>query len=377
LTRRDTFHKIRTGQPDPKFSARSKEAERMSAGFFTIDWRDGAVVMLDQRRLPGEEIYNQYRSVTEVAEAIRSMVIRGAPAIGCAVALGVALAADRAASGGRAAVEAAVAEATEILAATRPTAVNLFWALDRVRALVARRDDLSGADLAASLLEEALRLIAEDVEANRAIGRFCAELIPPRSTVLTHCNAGALATGGYGTALGVIRALHDAGKHVRVLADETRPLLQGARLTAWELRRDGIDVTVIPDSAVGSIMRRGEIDAAVVGADRIAANGDVANKIGTYSVAVMCVHHGVPMYVAAPTSTIDLATPDGDGIPIEDRSADEVTTIGGTRFVPEGVPVYNRAFDVTPASLVDAIITEKGIARAPYASSLARLCSPA
>lgn len=346
----------------------------MANEFFTIDWRDEAVVMLDQRLLPEQEIYNEYRSVPEVAEAICTMVIRGAPAIGCAAALGITLAAHNAAGGDRSAVDAAIAEATEILAGTRPTAVNLFWALDRMKATAAGVPDATGAELAQVLRDEALLIIKEDIEANRSMGHHGAKLIPPKSTVLTHCNAGALATGGYGTALGVIRAMREQGKEVRVIADETRPLLQGARLTAWELQRDGIDVTVVTDSMAGYLMSKGEIDAAVVGTDRTAANGDVANKIGTYSVAVLCREHGVPFYVAAPTSTVDLDTPTGEQIPIEERDPAEVTTIGGTRFVPEGVPAYSFAFDVTPARLVDAIITENGVARAPYEQSLAKLC---
>ncbi len=346
----------------------------MGKEFFTIDWRDRAVVMLDQRLLPEKEIYNEYRSVPEVADAICTMVIRGAPAIGCAAAFGIALAADKAAENGRAAVEAAITEATEILAGTRPTAVNLFWALDRMKATAVEHPEASGSELAKVLLDEALLVVKEDIEANRAMGHFGAELIPRKSTVLTHCNAGALATGGYGTALGVIRAMKEQGKEVRVYADETRPLLQGARLTAWELQRDGIEVTVCTDSMAGYLMSKGEIDAAVVGTDRTAANGDVANKIGTYSVAVLCREHGVPFYVAAPTSTIDLDTPTGEQIPIEQRDPEEVTIIGGTRFVPEGVPVHSPAFDVTPARLVSAIITENGVARAPYVQSLAKVC---
>jgi methylthioribose-1-phosphate isomerase len=306
------------------------------------------------------------------------MVIRGAPAIGCAAALGVALAADRAAAQGPDAVVHAVREAAELLATTRPTAVNLFWALERMRSktAAARASSDSGRALARALLDEARRIIDEDVASNRALGRYGAELLPATGTVLTHCNAGALATGGYGTALGVIRAAVEQGKRIAVLADETRPWLQGARLTAWELHRDGIDVTVITESMAGALMRGGRVDAAVVGADRIAANGDVANKIGTYTVAVLCRHHHVPFYVAAPTSTIDLATPTGEEIPIEERPHEEVAIIGGTRFVPEGVPVRNIAFDVTPAELVDAIVTERGVARAPYRESLAALVAP-
>ena len=344
----------------------------------TVEWRDGAVVMIDQRLLPGAEVFVSCGTASQVADAIRTMVIRGAPAIGCAAALGVALAADSAADHGADAVVRAAEGAAELLATTRPTAVNLFWALERMRAKAVELGPVSpsGRALASALLDEARRIVDEDVAANRAMGRLGAALLPSTATVLTHCNAGALATGGYGTALGVIRAAVEQGKRIAVLADETRPRLQGARLTAWELQRDGIDVTVITDSMAGALMRLGRIDAAVVGADRIAANGDVANKIGTYTVAVLCRHHGVPFYVAAPTSTIDLATPTGDEIPIEERPHEEVTIIGGTRFVPEGVPVRNMAFDVTPAGLIDAIVTERGVARAPYQEALAAIAAP-
>ena len=330
----------------------------ITESFAAIDWRDGAVVMLDQRRLPNEEVYNEYRSVEEVAEAIRNMVIRGAPAIGCAAALGIALTASQTAEQGPEAVRRAVDEAATVLAGARPTAVNLFWALERMQACVDSSQGADGPALARRLLAEALAIRDEDAAANRAMGRFGAALLPAKATILTHCNTGTLATGGYGTALGVIRAAVELGKEIRVYADETRPWLQGARLTAWELHRDGIDVTLITDSTAGALMNAGEIDAAIVGSDRIAANGDVANKIGTYSVAVLCRHHGVPFYVAAPTSTIDPRTPTGGGIPIEERPALEVTTIGDRCFAPAGVAVRNIAFDVTPASLVTAIVTD-------------------
>jgi len=344
-------------------------------GFDTIDWRNGKVVMLDQRRLPVAETYMECESVAEVADAIRTMVIRGAPAIGCAAALGVALAAHGARAAGRDAVRRAAVDAARELAETRPTAVNLFWALERMKtALESAAPQTAAADLAARLLEEALRIRDEDIAANRRMGQLGAGLLPATCAVLTHCNAGALATGGYGTALGVIRAAVEQGKTVTVFADETRPLLQGARLTAWELGRDGIDVTVIPDGAAATLMRQGRIDLAVVGADRIARNGDVANKIGTYSVAVLCASHGLPFYVAAPTSTLDLAAASGEQIPIEERGRDEVTTVGGALLVPPEARVLNPAFDVTPARLVTAIITERGVARPPYGESLAALC---
>lgn len=342
-----------------------------------IEWRDGAVVMLDQRLLPREEKFNNYKTASEIAEAIRVMVIRGAPAIGCAAAFGVVLDARAAAPKGRDALRQAVREASDILATSRPTAVNLVWALERMSAhldtIETDRPDASPKAIAEALLDEARRIVDEDIAANRKMGLYGAKLIPHKATILTHCNTGALATGGYGTALGVIRAAHEEGKRVRVLADETRPWLQGARLTSWELDRDGIDVTVITDSMAGELMRQGHIDAAIVGSDRIAANGDVANKIGTYTVAVLCRHHGIPFYVAAPLSTVDLSTPSGDTIPIEERPHEEVAIIGGTRFVPEGVPVRNIAFDITPAELVTAIITERGVARQPYESSLSEL----
>jgi methylthioribose-1-phosphate isomerase len=342
-----------------------------------LAWSDGAVVMLDQRVLPETEHYNTYTTVEEVAEAIRTMVIRGAPAIGCAAALGVTLAARSVVNESVEAVDRAARDAAALLAKTRPTAVNLSWALERMLTrldlLAHDADEITAQQLVDRLLAEATCIIDEDVEANRQMGRFGAELLPPKATVLTHCNTGALATGGYGTALGVIRAAVESGKTIRVYADETRPWLQGARLTAWELDRDGIDVTVITDSTAGALMSQGQIDAAIVGSDRIAANGDVANKIGTYTVAVLCRHHGIPFYVAAPMSTVDLSTPSGEHIPIEERPHEEVTTIGMKRFVPESVPVRNIAFDITPASLVSAIITEKGVARPPYSTSLSHM----
>ncbi len=315
-------------------------------------WDGEALQLLDQRLLPREEVWVACRTASEVAEAIRTMVVRGAPAIGVSAAFGMALAA-RAGDDLR--------RAAEELKRSRPTAVNLAWAVDRM--LGARGD----------LLREAERILEEDVEANRAIGRHGAALLGRSSTVLTHCNAGALATGGYGTALGVIRAAIESGKHVAVFADETRPYLQGARLTAWELQRDNIDVTLITDNMSGHFFQQGKFDAVVVGADRIAANGDTANKIGTYTVAVLAHAHGVPFYVAAPLSTIDPSCPSGAEIPIEERSAAEVVEMFGSRVAPEGIHVRHPAFDVTPARLITAIITERGVLRAPYGEAIAKL----
>lgn len=337
--------------------------------FDTIIWKDGAVVMIDQRVLPKQEIYNEYRTVDEVADAIRTMVIRGAPAIGCAAAYGVALAAHIT-DGDADAVRQAVKTASDVLGGTRPTAVNLFWAIERMNGVLATLEGAAPDAIRAKLLAEADEIHAEDIERCRAMGRFGAELVPNEATILTHCNAGALATAGHGTALGVIRSAVEAGKKVKVLADETRPFLQGARLTAWELAKDGIDVTVIPDVAAASLMARGQVDLVVVGTDRTAANGDVANKIGTYSVALAAKANNVPFYVAAPWSTIDMNTPTGKEIPIENRTPTEVTHVFSERIVPEGVPVMNPAFDVTPAELVTAIITDKGVARPPYKESL-------
>jgi methylthioribose-1-phosphate isomerase len=354
--------------------------------FNTVDWADGAVVMLDQRRLPEEEVYLCLRTSEEVAAAIRDMAIRGAPAIGVAAALGIALgfagAGARGADGGTgedpSAPAASVARfeaLARLFAATRPTAVNLFWAIERMREVFAANSGRGNGAVARALLEEAVAIRARDIEANRRMGRHGATLLPDSCRVLTHCNAGALATAGYGTALGVVRAAVEAGKRVSVYADETRPFLQGARLTAWELQRDGIPVTVLSDNMAGALFQKGVIDLCIVGADRIAANGDVANKIGTYAVAVLARAHGVPFYVAAPTSTIDLNTATGRDIPIEERAAAEVTHVAGKRIVPEGVPVLHPAFDVTPAELVTAIITEQGIARTPYEAGLAALCA--
>ena len=338
----------------------------------TIAWHDDDIVMIDQRKLPSIEVYVTCRSVNEVAKAITTMVIRGAPAIGVCAAMGLALGAARSKATGTKQFTTEFQRNCDLLAATRPTAVNLFWAIERMKrsfsagALAGESVD----QLKARLRAEADRIHDDDVASCRAIGAHGATLVPQDARILTHCNAGALATAGYGTALGVIRGAVEAGRNVRVLADETRPFLQGARLTAWELVKDGIDTTVITDNMAGAIMRGGGIDLVVVGADRIAANGDTANKIGTYTVAVLAKEHGIPFYVAAPWSTIDLATADGSAIPIEERPAREVTHVGASQLTPEGAHIRNPSFDVTPNRLITAIITERGIFRAPFTDTL-------
>jgi methylthioribose-1-phosphate isomerase len=336
-----------------------------------------AVVMIDQRKLPGEETYVRCTTAPEVARAIRTMVIRGAPAIGVAAAMGIALGMRRSAATGTQKFAAEFFKTCDLMASTRPTAVNLFWAIERMkRALAEAAESGASVDQIKDRLDaEAQALHDEDVAGCRAMGAFGAAVVPDEARILTHCNAGALATAGYGTALGVIRGAVEAGKQVTVFADETRPFLQGARLTAWELVRDGIPTTVITDSMAGALMRRGDVNFVVVGADRIAANGDTANKIGTYGVAILAREHDIPFYVAAPLSTIDLGTPDGSRIPIEERSAREVTHMAGVRLAPEGASVWNPAFDVTPHRLIAGIITERGICRAPYTESLARVFS--
>jgi len=341
----------------------------------TIEWNSDSVVMIDQRKLPATEIYVTCRTAAEVAKAIKTMVIRGAPAIGVAAAMGIALGMKRSKATGTKQFVTEFQKTCDLMAGTRPTAVNLFWAIDRMKRTCAdaAQAGSSVAELKQRLEAEALRIHDEDVASCRLMGAHGASLVPESAKILTHCNAGALATAGYGTALGVIRAAVEQGKHVAVLADETRPFLQGARLTAWELVKDGIDTTVITDSMSGAMMRQGHVDLVVVGADRIAANGDVANKVGTYTVAVLAREHGIPFYVAAPISTIDLSTADGSGIPIEERNEREVTHIGSTKLTPGGVHVRNPAFDVTPAKYVTAIVTERGIARPPYDESLAQL----
>jgi methylthioribose-1-phosphate isomerase len=341
----------------------------------TIEWTDDTVVMIDQRKLPASEVYVTCKTAQDVAKAIKTMVIRGAPAIGVAAAMGIALGAGRSSATGTKQLTTEFQKTCDMMAATRPTAVNLFWAIERMKRTFAEaaQGGCSVDEIKARLASEARRIHDEDVQSCRAMGAHGASLVPDAARILTHCNAGALATAGYGTALGVIRAAAEQGKRIAVLADETRPFLQGARLTAWELVRDGIDTTVITDNMAASMMRLGNVDLVVVGADRIAANGDVANKIGTYGVAVLAKEHGLPFYVAAPLSTIDLATPDGSRIPIEERNDREVTHVGSSRLTPQGARVRNPAFDVTPAKFVTAIITERGIAKPPYGESLAGL----
>jgi len=341
----------------------------------TLEWTDEGVVMIDQRLLPTEEVYPIFKTYEEVAYAIKEMVVRGAPAIGVAAAMGVALGARNITANDAAQFEQQFQLVCEVLAGTRPTAVNLFWAIERMKTLYEKlkSEGLSLAEICVRLIEEAKHMHEEDVAINKAMGANGANLIPDGATVLTHCNAGALATAGYGTALGVIRAAVEAGKKVAVYADETRPFLQGARLTAWELHKDNIPVTLITDNMAGHFMKAGKLDCVVVGADRIAANGDVANKIGTYSVAVLAKENNIPFYVAAPISTIDLNTKTGDDIPIEERPQTEVTHVKGAQLSPEGITIANPAFDVTPNRYVTAIITERGVARAPYTESLQAL----
>jgi len=336
----------------------------------TIVWTDEGVVMIDQTRLPLEEKYVTCRDYREVAKAIREMIIRGAPAIGVAAAMGVALGVEQADA---ADLDREFETICNTLAATRPTAVNLFWAIDRMKRLYAALRGQPVDAIRRRLTEEARLMREEDIAICRAIGSHGAALVPDGRTVLTHCNAGALATAGYGTALGVIRAAVESGKRIDVFADETRPFLQGARLTVWELQQDGIPTTLITDNMAGHFLKSGRIGCVVVGADRIAANGDVANKVGTYSVAVLAKENGVPFFVAAPVSTLDLTLASGDGIPIEQRAAEEVTHVFGRPVAPAGTCVENPAFDVTPARYVSAIITEKGVARAPYEESLRAL----
>lgn len=339
----------------------------------TIEWVNNNVVMIDQRLLPEKEVYNTYRDYKGVAEAIKKMVVRGAPAIGVAGAFGVAIGASKIKTGDLKAFKKEFARIAKLLASTRPTAVNLFWAIDRMTRTVEENSRLGVAGLKKRLIDEARRIHREDIEINRAMGRHGQKLLKDNSTVLTHCNAGALATAGYGTALGVIRGAVEAGKNIKVFADETRPFLQGSRLTAWELKKDKIDVTLITDNMAGYMMKKGFINSVVVGADRIAANGDTANKIGTYTVAILAKEHGIPFYVAAPTSTIDIKIKHGDFIPIEERDETEVTHMKGIRIAPKGINVRNPAFDVTPARLISAIITEKGVVRAPYAGNIRKL----
>jgi len=330
----------------------------------TIQWTDAGVIMIDQTRLPREEAFVTCRTYLEVADAIKTMVIRGAPAIGVAAAMGVALGVQEGAD---------FETVCNTLAATRPTAVNLFWGIERMRRLRATLDGIPRAEVIRRMVEEAQNVRSEDIAICKAIGQHGADLVPDGKTVLTHCNAGALATAGYGTALGVIRAAVAAGKKIDVFADETRPFLQGSRLTAWELQQDNIPTTLITDNMAGYFLRKGRIGCVVVGPDRIGANGDVANKIGTYSVAVLAKENGVPFYVAAPVSTFDLTLATGDQIEIEQRAHKEVTHVFGVHIAPDDIGVENPAFDVTPARYVSAIICERGVARAPYETSLRNL----
>jgi methylthioribose-1-phosphate isomerase len=339
----------------------------------TLEWTDAGVRFIDQTKLPTEESYVTCATYQQVADVIRNMVVRGAPAIGVSAAMGIALGVKNSSAESVGELKKDLDQICQVIGETRPTAVNLFWAIRRMQDKFETLRVRPLAQIKQALIEESQRMHAEDIAANQAMGRHGATLMPASGGVLTHCNAGALATAGYGTALGVIRAAVEQGKKIHVYADETRPFLQGSRLTAWELMKDGIPTTVISDNMAGAIMKQGKIGAIVVGADRIAANGDVANKIGTYTVAVLAKEHGIPFYVAAPISTVDLATADGDGIPIEQRNRREVSHIAGKQMVPDGVEIENPAFDVTPAKYVAAIITERGIARAPYGESLRRL----
>src|SRR3954470_12964210 len=336
----------------------------------TLEWTDNGVRFIDQTKLPTEEVYVVCKTHEQVADVIRNMVVRGAPAIGVAAGMGIALGVNNSKAEAVGDLKRDLDQICDLIGKTRPTAVNLFWAIRRMQEKFERIRIQPIGQIKQTLIEEAKRMHAEDIAANQAMGRHGATLMPSTGGVLTHCNAGALATAGYGTALGVIRAAVEQGKKIHVYADETRPFLQGSRLTAWELMKDGIPTTVISDNMAGAMMKQGKIGAIVVGADRIAANGDVANKIGTYTVAILAKEHGIPFYVAAPFSTIDLATPDGEHIPIEQRSAREVTHVAGKQVTPDGVGIENPAFDVTPSRYVTAIITERGVAKSPFAASL-------
>jgi methylthioribose-1-phosphate isomerase len=337
-----------------------------------IRWERHRLLLLDQRLLPAQECMREYVRWSDVADAIRTLVVRGAPAIGCAAAFGVVLAARQSAAPHGDGLVDDLEEAIKGLAATRPTAVNLFWALDRMRGVAEVHRGLQVPALRERLLVEAQAILDEDLAGNKALGAHGAALVPERARILTHCNAGALATAGFGTALGVIRAAHESGRVALVWVDETRPVMQGSRLTAWEMVKEGIPHRLISDVAAGFVMKQGEVDLVIVGADRIAANGDTANKIGTYSVAVLARHHGIPFYVAAPFSTIDPSVPSGAAIPIEERGGDEVRMISGCQTAPAETPVYNPAFDVTPAELIAGIITERGVFRFPYSFELNR-----
>ena len=336
----------------------------------TLEWTDAGVRFIDQTKLPTEETYVTCKTYEEVADAIRTMIVRGAPAIGVAAAMGIALGLRDSRASDQIELKRDLDRICDVLGSTRPTAVNLFWAIRRMKEKFDAVRAQPIANIQQTLIAEAQDMLVEDIAANMAMGKHGAVLLPASGSVLTHCNAGALATCGYGTALGVIRAAVGSGKNLHVFADETRPFLQGSRLTAWELMKDGIPTTVISDNMAGAIMRQGKIAAVIVGADRIAANGDVANKIGTYTLAVLAKEHGIPFYVAAPFSTVDLKTPDGGQISIEQRSSQEVTHMAGKQIAPDGVMVENPAFDVTPHQYVSAIITERGIVREPYAQTL-------
>jgi len=338
-----------------------------------LRWRDGVLELIDQRRLPATFETVRCSNATEVAAAIRDMVVRGAPAIGCAAAFGIAMEARTHAKQPRASLDRTLAAAFEQLQASRPTAVNLFWALQRMRTVLGTNPGSDGNRIAGGLETAALEIFTQDIAVNHAIGRAGAGLLPDGARIMTHCNTGALATAGHGTALGVIRTARDQGKKLSVIANETRPFLQGARLTAWELMQEKIPVTVATDSMAGHLMQQGKVDLVIVGADRIAANGDTANKIGTYTLAVLARHHNIPFYVAAPISTFDLNTPTGDKIPIEQRPAEEMTGYAGTRWAPQRVDVFNPAFDVTPATLVTALITERGVLHRPDEAGMRRL----
>jgi len=341
----------------------------------TLEWTDAGVRFIDQTRLPTEEVYVTCRTYQEVATAIRDMVVRGAPAIGVAAAMGIALGMEQSSAKDVNGLRRDLEQISKTIGETRPTAVNLFWAIRRMKEKFESVSRRSVDEIKSTLVHEAQQMHVEDIAANEAMGRHGAALMPASGGVLTHCNAGGLATCGYGTALGVIRSAVASGKQIHVYADETRPFLQGSRLTAWELMKDGIPTTVIADNMAGAIMKQGKISAVIVGADRIAANGDVANKIGTYTVAVLAKEHGIPFYVAAPWSTVDMNTPSGEHIPIEQRSPKEITHHAGRQVTPDGVRVENPAFDVTPSRYVSAIITERGIAREPFAESLRELAS--
>ena len=341
----------------------------------TITWQDNYVVMIDQRKLPFKESYVVCKTAAQVIEAIRKMVIRGAPAIGVAAAMGLALGARRIKTNNRSTFERRFLRICEQMAKARPTASNLFWAIHSMQEVVKQYPEANAPELKDLLRKKADELLAADQAINRAIGFNGQTIVPDGATVLTHCNAGALATAGYGTALGVVRAAWEAGKNIRVLADETRPFLQGSRLTAWELQQDNIPVTLITDSMAGYLMSKGRVQLIVVGADRVAANGDVANKIGTYSLAVLAKENKVPFYVAAPLSTVDLSVPTGEDIPIEERDPREVTHSLGQAIAPAGIAAWNPAFDVTPSRFIEGIITEAGIARKPYKKTLRALKS--